>query len=276
MRHSIRAYDGREIERDKKNILLKYLEGYRHGPFGNEVRFEYVGGLNESASSLRRLGTYSMIRGAVLYLAGAVKKGDMAMEDFGYCMEAAILKATELGIGTCWLAGSLSRSAFARRIGLKKDELIPAVTPLGYPGEKATLIVRTMGIAFGNKNRKDFGELFFDGKIDKPLTVDESGIFGKVLEAVRLGPSASNRQPWRIIRDGSQGDEYKYHFYLSENRMYNRAFGEVKIQNIDMGIAMCHFQFAARECGIKGAFVRDNPGINVGELLYIATWAALK
>jgi nitroreductase len=265
-RHSTRSYDGREIEEEKKDALMKYLDEFRQGPFGNRVRFAYVDGTR----SLKELGTGSMIRGAVLYLAGAVSRGEMAMEDFGYCMEAAVIKATEMGVLTCWLAGSLSRSAFAKRIGLEDGELIPAVTPLGYPGERETLIVRTMGIAFGNKKRKDFEKLFFDGTPGSVLSKDEAGIYFKVLEAVRTGPSASNLQPWRIVRDGADHD--KYHLYQSENRLFNSSFGDVKIQNIDMGIALFHFKFAARECGIDCSIVRDDPSIDAGDLKYIASW----
>ncbi len=265
-RHSTRAYDGSDIGQEKKEALLGYLEGFRKGPFGNTVRFLLVTAPKDGRHDL---GTQSMIRGAVLYLAGAVRKDKMAMEDFGYCMEAAVLKATGLGIGTCWLGGTLSRPVFADRIGLEKDELLPAVISLGYAGDKGTLIVRTMGSVFGNRNRKAFGDIFFDGTPGKSLVKEETGVFGTVLEAVRAAPSSSNRQPWRIIRDGA--DHGKFHLYLSENKIYNSVFGEVKLQNIDMGIALCHFGFTAGELGLKGRIVRADPGIDAGDLIYIAS-----
>ena len=38
-----------------------------------------------------------------------------------------IYGAAALGLGTCWLGGSFTRSSFARKIGANKQALIPAV-----------------------------------------------------------------------------------------------------------------------------------------------------
>ncbi len=264
-RHSTRAYDGRDVENEKKDSLMDYLKSFEKGPFGNTVRFRLVG-----QGEGNNLGTSLMIKGAVSYLAGAVKKGEMSMEDFGYCMEAGVLKATGLGLGSCWIAGTLSRSAFAKRIGLMPGEVIPAVTPLGYPGDKSSFIVGIFGSSKGARNRKSFEELFFDRSFDNPLLKKDAGQYGTVLEAVRAAPSASNRQPWRIIRE--KPESLGFHFYLNENVMYNNIFRDIKLQNIDMGIAICHFEFAAWELGLKGAFSRKKPGIDTGDLKYIASW----
>jgi len=41
-----------------------------------------------------------------------------------------------------------------------------------------------------------------------------------------------------------------------------------------MGIAMCHFELAAREAGLGGAWVAADPGIATPQsgIEYIATW----
>jgi nitroreductase len=265
-RRSTRAYDGRCVERDKNDLLMEHLKAFSSGPFGNSVRFKLAGGGERGFEP----GTGLMIQGAADYLAGAVKKGGMAMEDFGYCMEAGILKATELGICTCWIAGTLSRKYFAKIMKLEPGEIIPAVSPLGYPGGRSTLIAGMMGISKGNKNRKNFEDLFFDGDLNTPLLKGDAGRYGEVLEAVRAAPSASNRQPWRIIRD--KAGNGSYHFYLSENVLYNNAIKDIKLQNIDMGIAICHFDLAAAELGLKGEIKQENPGIDPGSMTYIASW----
>ena len=42
---------------------------------------------------------------------------------------------------------------------------------------------------------------------------------------------------------------------------------------LDLGIAICHFEIAANEEGLKGRFVQKNPGINIPENTeYIATY----
>ena len=47
-----------------------------------------------------------------------------------------MLKATELGVGTVFLAGTINRKAFEAAMAVGEDEVIFAVTPLGYPAEK--------------------------------------------------------------------------------------------------------------------------------------------
>ncbi len=88
------------------------------------------------------------------------------------------------------------------------------------------------------------------------------------LECVRIGPSASNKQPWRIVRNGDA-----FHFYLSRTPRYE-MIKNIKLQNIDMGIAMCHFELSARELGLDGGWKVRDPGIPAGDREYIATWTA--
>jgi hypothetical protein len=46
----------------------------------------------------------------------------------------------------------------------------------------------------------------------------------------------------------------------------------VKLQNIDMGIAMCHFELTAQEFGLKGKWEIIDPQISDAGLNYIFTW----
>ncbi|MPM97692.1 hypothetical protein SDC9_144869 [bioreactor metagenome] len=110
--------------------------------------------------------------------------------------------------------------------------------------------------------------LFFENNFNTSLNLDTIGSYSKVLEALRLGPSASNKQPWRIIKD-SQG---LYHIFLEEDEKYNNTFSGIKIQNIDMGIAMCHFELAEKELGITGQWIKAKPEVQAGKLKYIVTW----
>ena len=101
-----------------------------------------------------------------------------------------ILYATSLELGTCWLGGTFKRSQFAELVALKKDEFIPAVTPIGYSADKRTFIDSAMRRIAGSDNRKPWNELFFDGSFDKPLKQEEAGQYADALEMVRLAPSA--------------------------------------------------------------------------------------
>lgn len=43
--------------------------------------------------------------------------------------------------------------------------------------------------------------------------------------------------------------------------MLFRVLRLADLQRVDMGIAMCHFELVARQCGLKGGWVVDDPGI---------------
>ena len=67
----------------------------------------------------------------------------------------------------------------------------------------------------GSDGRLAWERLFFDQAFGTPLTREAAGEYATPLEMVRLGPSASNKQPWRIVREGGA-----WHFYVQRNRYY--------------------------------------------------------
>ncbi len=218
------------------------------GVFGNKVRLQYL----ENGEG-EKLGTYGVIQGARAFIAAACKKGAYDMEDIGYQFEKLILFATELGLGTVCLGGTFSRGAFSKAMNLQEGEVLPIVSPVGYEGGKKSLLGRVIKSNAGN--RKPWGELFFDGDLNMPLSAGDE--FTVVLEAVRQAPSAVNAQPWRIMKDGAA-----FHFYSA---------GKTDMNRMDMGIAMCHFEVAAKEKGFAGEFKVLERG-NEGELKYLVSW----
>jgi hypothetical protein len=195
------------------------------------------------------------------------------LEDFGYMMERAILFATDMGLGTCWLGGSFTRSSFARKISATVLELVPAVASVGYilKREQSGVTIRQL---VGGHNRKPWENLFFREKFGVPLSPDEASPHAAPLEMVRIAPSASNKQPWRIIKDGDF-----WHFYMQRTRGYGnsltfRLLNIADLQRVDMGIAMCHFELTARELGLKGKWEIKEPNIEkpAGLCEYTASW----
>lgn len=267
-RYSVRNYIDKPIEKEKIQEIKDFFNLNDIGPFGNKVRFEIIDTTDFDKDEIKSLDTYGMIKGGDIYIAGVVNKSENNMEDFGYCMEKVILKLTQIGLGSCWMGGTFNRSNFAKKINLKEDEVLPGITPIGYFADKKTVKENLIRTIIGAKKRKSSQELFFDVNSSTPLDLTKIGKYADVLEAVRIGPSASNKQPWCVIRD----QEGAYHIYLNENVVYNNAIAEIKIQNIDMGIAMCHFELAAKELSIDGEWSKSKPSINAGKLIYIATW----
>jgi len=274
---SIDTINRRVSCRTYKNILIKEADRKKlvdliltnvQGPFGNRMRFELIDLMGKDADKLTTLATYGMIKGASTFIVGAVTKGDRAMEDYGYCMEKIVLMATDLGLGTCWLGGTFNRSASASRINKRDDEVIPAISPLGYPKDKSIRNSVIRIIARSN-SRKAWEKLFFYGDSDVSLPRGIESAYQLGLECVRIGPSASNRQPWRIIKEK---DKDVYHFYLSRTPGYGRLYPDVSLQDVDMGIAMCHFELAVREMNRKGRWENVQFPHEQKGLEYIVSW----
>ena len=194
-RYSVRTYGLQKLESNKLKELRDFLAGNTKGPFGNAVRFKLVDVSENAVNELKKYVSYGNVKGASHFIAGTVKKGTKSMEDFGYCMEKNILLATSLGLGTVWLGGSLNRSNFALEMNAAPDELIPAITPLGYAADKRSVMDKLLRTMSGGKHRKEFNQLFYDSNSSTPLEKSTCGKYSEILEAVRLSPSASNKQP---------------------------------------------------------------------------------
>jgi len=244
------------------------------GPFGNQSRFRILPAGDHNPSNLPRLGTYGFIKDPAAFIVGAISDQPGGLEDFGYSMELLILKATELGIGSCWLGGTYTKSRFARQMDLLEDEYIPSVISLGYPADHKAWLDRGTRIFAGADRRLPWNKLFFSNTWEEPLLEKQSGDYLLPLQLLRLAPSASNKQPWRILQDGQQ-----WHFYLERTANYpgpvfNYLLNLADLQRIDLGIAMAHFELGIKEIGLHGAWITDNPGLKnqIGSREYISTW----
>jgi len=194
----------RGLEPEKRKQIEDYLSSNKKGPFGSTVRFQLFDLAEGGQGQTENLGAYRVIKGARLLIVGAVMNTDKAMEDYGYCMEKNILVATSLGLGTCWLGGTFKRSTFASKIGLSAHEVMPAVSPVGYTAENKTLTDYLFGFLARSRSRKPWQELFYHKNFDTHLERHDAERYATCLEAVQLAPSASNRQPWRILREGGR------------------------------------------------------------------------
>ena len=275
-RFSCRRHPEKAIAVDAQTQLKEFLSGHQEGPFGSQTRFQLIAATEQDRQSLKGLGTYGFIKNAQGFIVGALGPGVKNLEDFGYLMEWAILFATGLGLGTCWLGGSFTKSGFAKIIGATKEETVPAVTSVGYIADhsKAEDWIRRRA---GGAARLPAEKLFFEGQFGDPIQTEKIGDFATVLDMVRWGPSASNKQPWRILYAGEI-----WHFYLQrtpgygKESMLGRLLGVADVQRIDMGIAMCHFELSALEMGVSGRWEISEPvGIKLPpNTEYVVSWTA--
>ncbi|MFZ4615164.1 MAG: nitroreductase family protein [Rectinemataceae bacterium] len=273
-RRSIRSFDGLPLSAADTLAIKKAFDECLPAPFGGSPRFLLVssgliGAKDDPKIREGRIGTYGLISKVPAFVVGAVARGPRGLEDFGYSMEGLVLRLTELGLGSCWIGGLFDRSAAAAALALGPGELMPAVLAIGKEAKRRTVPDRLTRMGARGDSRKPASQLFFDGDFDTPLA--SGARESELLEAVRLGPSASNKQPWRILRDRNGST---FHLHLEEDRLYNSALGEIHIQNIDMGIAMRHFEVAARAQEMLGSWRRfegDPVGLQPN-YSYIASW----
>ena len=273
-RFSCRSYRKEPIFPEKIKQLQTFLAELPPGPFGARPRFELAAANEADSKALRGLGTYGFIKNPPAFILGALTPSDYDLEDFGYLMEAIILFATDLGLGTCWLGGTFTKSSFANRMRLTESESIPAVTSVGKDADPERKRQGVVSRTAGADRRLPWEKLFFNFVFDMPLLRNEAAEYAKALEMVRIGPSASNKQPWRVINHNQF-----WRFYLRRTPGYyndpvKRILGLCDLQRLDMGIAMCHFELTARELGLKGEWVVEDELDRYPDALttYVVSW----
>lgn len=252
-RKSVRTYNDSHLPPTVKEKIMACFDEIS-GNFGAKVRFTLLDTDSFLEHSGVKLGTYGVITGATSYIVAAVTKSDNNMEEVGYMLEQAVLYATELGLGTCWLGGTFKRGEFAKAVKLKEDELLPVIVPIGYAKEQERGVISLFRFIAGSGKRKPWEKLFFREQWDKTLSTVDAAAYFLPLEMVRLAPSAANRQPWRIVKNKNI-----YHFYLQHTR--GMASDNFDIQKIDMGIAMAHFELTARDLSLPGYWQVKEPEI---------------
>ncbi len=267
-RFSCRTYKNQAVPVEMKDKILAFANKDAVGPFGGRVRFNIIENLDLAPNE--QIGTYGFISGASAFLAGAIQKTDKCFVEFGYIFEKLLLYITDLGLGTCWLGGTLDRSEFVAKMDLKADEIIPAVSPVGFVNETRSLKEKTIRFFAGSAKRKAWAELFFHKQAGAPLSEKEAGSYTNPLEMVRLAPSASNKQPWRVIYDSQK---QHFHFFLERSKTYDLLKMKIDMQGLDAGIALCHFELTAREAGLKGKWqILPQVEIPTTSFEYIVSW----
>ena len=264
-RVSTRSYEERSLTEEDKSKMMDFNARLTN-PFGVDVKVQYIS--KDKGSEDVQLGNYGTIRGAKDFLAITVKDQPYAMEAVGYQFENLVLYATDIGLGTVWLAGTFSRKDFKNVIELSDEDLFPCICPIGYPGQKRSFIEKITRASLGSKKRKEWNKLFFLDNFNKPLSKEDAGSYANSLEMLRLGPSATNAQPWTLVKKGD-----KFHFFCNYKNSLNNDIK--KIKHLDLGIALSHFHQTAMNDGLNGRLVVEDVDFDIPENMhYIISYIA--
>lgn len=161
--------------------------------------------------------------------------------NIGRLGEAAVLEATALDLGTCWVAGSFDRKATSAYMTLGSDERIRAVTPVGLAADREGVVQRAVQGLVRARSRKELS-VIAPGSESWPSWAREAA------EAVRVAPSGKNGQPWRMRLEG---DEFILAHSVSEPL--------VPTYMADMGIALLHAEIALEKLGVGGTWAYGRP-----------------
>lgn len=283
-RRSVRTFDGSALSAgDEAFLRAAAAESARPGPFGSAPRLpllgaeaagteeacaEKAGPSGKARASARgdaaKIGTYGVIRGAPAFAALVAQAAeDRALIDAGFAGERFVLSAAARGLGTCWLGGTFSKSSARAAASLAGGEVLVALIAVGRPADRRALLDKLVRAVSGGDSRRPLGALFSDAAPPsdsaEPAAVQadpgaagllpaalSAGPLGRLAEALRAAPSASNKQPWRwVFADGSSP---RLDLFLARDPRYENLAG-YRIQSVDAGIAAAHLELAAAELG---------------------------
>ncbi|MCH5238034.1 MAG: hypothetical protein J1E95_09585 [Muribaculaceae bacterium] len=236
-RRSVRSFNGAPLDEKSVSELRKAIEE-SYTLFGGDVTIRLK---SFNLEGDFRPSTYGVIKGASDFFLMGIGDNEESALTAGFQFEQVVLKAWQMGFGTCWIAGTFKGSQFDEKEKWPDGESLKIICPVGV-AEKPRLMEKMMRLTIGSNNRKPFSELFFEDDFRKSLNPENK--FAEALGMLRLAPSSTNSQPWRVLVNGD-----KVMFY------YKFKYPFVTI--IDCGIGICHFYETERYNGFDGHFKKE-------------------
>ena len=204
----MRRYVDHPIEEEKVRVLQDAIAKI-NGATGLNVQLV----LEEPRAFASGVWKYGQFAGVRNYFVMAGPKGREAEEAVGYHGEALVLLAQTLGLRTCWVGLTYTKTPGA--FTLRKGDTLHCVISLGY-GEND-----------GVQHPLRPAEEFYETSAAPPEW------FLRGIEAARLAPTAINQQKFRFSLRGPR------------TVRATALFSMVGYTHIDLGIAKYHFELAA-------------------------------
>ena len=218
LRKSVRKYFPAQLPEPTLAWAVELCES-AEAPLGGEAAFRVLSG--------EKVGGFGLKAPHVLAIY-ATPWPD-AILSAAFRAQLACLALSAEGIGSCWMG--MARPSVKDRV----REGLPYV----------------IGIAFGRPQeaaRRSGPEEFKR----KPLSEISGGRTNdKILEPLRLAPSAMNRQPWHVMGSGDALD-----LYVRRPNALGKWFGDSLM--VDAGIALSHLYLSMKAEGVFGGFARED------------------
>jgi len=209
---------------------------------------------------------YGMIKGQNTYILGTATSTTASRVNYGYLMEKVVLKATEMNLSTCWIG--VFDSTYFNEVSVEYGFDIPSIVIVGYSDGKPTYQDKFLRFSVKASKRHGWDKLFFNYRLKTPLTPESVKRYSDSLEMLRLAPSSGNTQPWRVFFDETINE---FHFY---KKVINKRYELSGMHDIDMGIAMSHFELTSLQNGLAGRWLKHaKENVDpIDDLQYIMTW----
>lgn len=210
-RHSVRRYIDKRIDDNIKKELIEVINECNHeGDMNIQLCTDEPKAFD---SFMAHYGNFNNVKN---YIAIVGKKEDKLQEKSGYYGEKVVLKAAELGLNTCWVALTYSKSK--ADIKVEKGEKLVCVIALGY-GEN-------QGVSHKSKSMEQLSKV--NGEMPD--------WFKKGMKAAMLAPTSMNQQKFLIS--------------LEDNKVRAKAFTGF-YSKLDLGIVKCHFELGSGREGLE-------------------------
>ena len=208
LRFSCRTYSGESLGEADRARLAAAADAMKSGPFGSSLRFRARGRRPRRRTRAEEAGHVRHDPGASAFIIGA----------------AETARATWRTTGTRWNGSSSRprRSAWERAGSgvlsagglLRGAWRLPRRAPSG--GDLRGAHSRSGQGGGGPHAPASAGAGASRGRccsateeLGRPLSPERAGAYAQAVEMVRRAPSASNRQPWRIVKSG-----HPWHFFI--------------------------------------------------------------
>ncbi|MBR4230863.1 MAG: nitroreductase family protein [Bacilli bacterium] len=206
-RHSVRSYLDKDIEKEKIDVLNNLISSINES---QHLNIQLI--TNDSEVFDKFVLHYGRLKNCKNYIALIGKKDKSLEEKVGYYGQMIVLKAQEIGLNTCWVAGTYKKSAVKAKIN--EDEKLLCIIAVGY------------GETNGNKrNSKTIDEV--------NISVEYPKWYENGIRYALLAPTAMNQQ------------KFKFEYLGNDSvKAYSKRGPMTKI---DLGIVKYHFELGANK-----------------------------
>jgi nitroreductase len=237
-RKSVRKYDLEPLGKNTLEDISAYMDKVK--PLYENIKTEMniVGG--EVVKNILPIK-------APHYILISSENKEGYLTNVGFILQQVDLFLSSNGLGSCWVGMAQPKKEILKKFQLEY----------------------VIALAFGNPTESLHRENISEFKRKTIEKIRDDDKEDKLIEAVRLAPSATNSQPWFLKVDNN-----KIHAYCIKSN-FIKAIVYKKMNQIDMGIAMCHLWIAARHFGKNVKFVTDKGAVENPPAGYYYTVSAI-